>query len=175
MLSTRDNDQAFVLRSTTSVLGCTRFHNLDSALTRSSNLVDLTSTLPDNTPNQVVRNVYLLFLQLQLLRMRRRRVRVSHVRRRRASRCIRLVTRMMTAVRFVGRVGHRRRGIPFIRLDKDIANIVSSNVNCVGNTCDAENTLRKTFVRMISKNHAYRRLPQLSPVAYPRSRSILLR
>lgn len=130
----------------------TRLHNFDLARAHVAYLVDLGATLANDTPDEVVRDVDLLRLQLGLLLLllllrlcmagspslvRRGRVSGStgHVRR--------ALVRCPAARHARGPIGRVLiRWHPLVRLDEDVADVVGRDMDGVSHTGDAENTLR---------------------------------
>lgn len=135
----------------------TRFHDLDVRSAHVANLVDFCASLSDDAPDQVVRDVDLLRLELlrRVLGMRRRggrrrwwwigRIGVAGVG---VSVGVRISWNVRRAgVRGAPRVARRfvrcsvMSGCPLVGFNEDIANVVGRDMNCIGHSRDAKNTL----------------------------------
>ena len=129
-----------------------RLHDLDLARAHVANLVDLASTLANDTPHQIVGDVYLLGLDLRgrhawCARRGSNRRRGTRVERGGGARDVgragvrgvrdRSAGGVAWAVRRVGGGRHA-----FLRLDEDVADVVRGNVDGVGNTGNGENALQ---------------------------------
>lgn len=120
---------------------CTRLHYLDLTCTHVANLVDLATSLSNDTAYKVVRDINLLGLKLLgrvMLRRRRPRgpvrVRVPWYIRRSPVRWAAGITGWA-----VSRV--RGRWHSFLCFNEDVSNVVCSNVDSIGNSSYTEYTL----------------------------------
>lgn len=137
------NNQALIFipcRGRGTVQPGTWLHNLDLTSAHMTDLIDFATPLSNNAAHQIIRNVNLLGLQLLRWVMRRwstiglRCARVPwHIRRASVGRSSRVAGRAVT------RVAGRRHA--FLRFNKYIADVVGCYVNCISNSCNAQDSL----------------------------------
>lgn len=154
-----NNDQPFALRASRSaVSSCTWLHDLYLACAHVADLIDFTPALADNATDQTVGYIDLLCLHRLLRRVVRGtvawpwcwwaggRIRSGDVRRATSAVLRTPRARGGGGCWPVGRTSRRWHAL--IRLDEDGTNVVGGDMDGVGNTCDAQDTLeRKDLIR----------------------------
>lgn len=145
-LLARDDDQpfTFVASRGTRSRRCTGLHDFDVTSAHMPNFIDLATSFANDTPDKIVGNIYLLGLKLlgRMVTRRRggRRVRVWipswHIGRAATASPLRSAA---ISRRSIG--GIRRGRHALLSFDKDVTNVVGSNVNGICNPCYTENSL----------------------------------